>query len=305
MAKIECGVPQGSVLGPLFFIMFINDLPMGITAQSHILFADDTTLVNCASDMDNLKLMQKNSMCSAKQWFDDNRLVMNAEKTTSLTFSLKIDNLIGELNKIKSLGVVIDNRLLWTGHIDYLAGRLSSVVYQIRKLLDYCDLETALVFYRGNFESLLRYSILVWGNSTSAVRIFLIQKKAVRALLKKSKFQSCRELFKKLKLLPLACLFILESVVFAKINETKFKRNLNYHSYDTRNKDNFVIPYHRIKKAQQSAQYTSAILFNALPKKVKEKPLPLFKSTVRDILEGNCFYTVDEFLVAKLATINV
>nr|CAI5821683.1 unnamed protein product [Callosobruchus analis] len=118
LLPINHGVPQGSILGPILFIIYINDLPTAVDGTC-VLFADDTTILtdNAVDD----------PCSSAKQWFTANGLMLNAEKTQSILFSSnkKIDKSV----PVKLLGVQLDTSLTWLPHVDMLSSRISSKIF--------------------------------------------------------------------------------------------------------------------------------------------------------------------------------
>lgn len=143
------------------------------------MFAEDKTFIDVAKNPILLDSKQKQSMSAAKSWFMANSLIMNETKNQSVVFTLKPHHQEGNA---KVLGIHIDSRLNWKAHIGNLPPRLNTAVYQLRKLIVYCQPETALLFYHSNFSSLISYCVLLWGNSTNASRIFKIKNKAIRIL---------------------------------------------------------------------------------------------------------------------------
>jgi len=144
---IKCGVPQGSVLGPLLFLIYINDLPVSIskTAKS-ILLADDTSITVTNENKTEFRHTLQLAMIETSNWFQSNRLTLNYEKTHLLHFVTKkqaeiqqqivISNtLIKNISSTRFLGLIIDNTLSWKDHITEITPKLNKASYIVRTLI--------------------------------------------------------------------------------------------------------------------------------------------------------------------------
>lgn len=171
---IDQGVPQGSILGPLLFIIYINDLLPNIVAQKSCLYADDVSFINTAKTEIEVEASKMRALEDTKVWCDANRLKVNEEKTQSLKFSSKNHQ---STSVIKYLGMYVDNKLTWSKHISELSKKLPRDIYCIRRLKIIATHETAKATYYSNFYSKINYGILFWGMSSEAHRIFIMQKK--------------------------------------------------------------------------------------------------------------------------------
>ena len=194
---VKYRVPQGSVLEPLFFIIFINDLPNVFKNVNNInlnLYADDTSLtVYANSDVELTKLLQI-YMDKLKYWFDINNLKLNIQKTkilpyfnTKLTNDITIDNIkIDIVDNYKFLGLYLDTKLSFNIHIDNLNMKLSKIIYLIKRL-SYLNIKNLILLYNSLFLSNLIYGIEIWGNiyNYNLNILNLSQKKIIRIINKK------------------------------------------------------------------------------------------------------------------------
>ena len=144
---ISTGVPQGSILGPLLFIIFINDLPKSSTFFSTRLYADDTSLTASGSDLDSLLCKINNHLPVVYEWLCSNKLTLNLTKTKFLIFMppqkesynlyqpLTVANVhLKKSFRVKYLGVYIDCHLTWHDHIDYICGKITKNINIMVKL---------------------------------------------------------------------------------------------------------------------------------------------------------------------------
>ena len=174
---ITCGVPQGSVLGPLLFLLFINDLPNASKHLKFYLFADDTNLYYDSETLDDVIKRVNKGLKHVKRWLHSNRLSLNISKTNYIIFhssassvltdiSIKIGKKqISRVKYIKFLGVLLDEHLDARYHIAELSKKLArtcGIFFRIRYLL---PTATLITLYNALFMSFLQYGIVAWGQT--------------------------------------------------------------------------------------------------------------------------------------------
>ncbi|KAJ8706878.1 hypothetical protein PYW07_012956 [Mythimna separata] len=248
------GVPQGSILGPFLFLVYINDLPYMMASLSDIiLFADDTSLIFKVDRKDADVLHVNESLAVLSKWFAANNLLLNANKTKCIKFSLPNVPQVGlnlmldgkKLDAITEtvfLGVTIDSKLQWGAHIGTLSGRLSSAAYAVRKIRQLTDVATARLVYYAYFHSIMSYGILLWGSAADADSIFILQKRTIRAIYKMGPRESLRNIFGEIDIITLPSLYILESILYVRKNLGLFKIRSDLHDKNTRRKHEIVLP---------------------------------------------------------------
>lgn len=177
LEEILFGVPQGSILGPLLFLIFINDLP-DATSLYVKLFADDTFL--CAQNQ-NIQMLQSevnNELYKVAQWLSSNKLTLNIKKSKYMIISNKrnIPKLsininqshLEECNEYKYLGVIIDKKLNWDKHIEHITQKISKVCGAMARLRHCVNFEVLKNVYYALVHSYIRYGIIVWGNASQS-----------------------------------------------------------------------------------------------------------------------------------------
>ena len=193
MKKITCGVPQGSILDPLLFLLYTNDIASVSNILSSILFADDTTLFCSSKNLQELTAIVNNELGNIMQWLNANRLSLNIDKTNFMLFRTQGKNEICpnihicganiiEVDSAKFLEIVIDNRLNWFEHVKCISRKIVKGIAIIIKARKSFESETLLNLYNALFVPDISYGIQVWGTAAALHLdiLHVLQKKIIR-----------------------------------------------------------------------------------------------------------------------------
>ena len=286
------GVAQGSIIGPILFVVFMNDLPIGVEEPSVCQYADDTSFLTVAKDEIDVVEKATSTNCRMNRWFQSNRLQVNKDKTQKILFHTK-----KRPNDTTSnfLGIHLDSTLSFSEHICILAKKLSRAIFCIRRIRMLGTYQATRLTYFAAFQSHLTYGLLVWG-SAEISSIFILQKRALRVLTGAKQRDHCRTLFKQQKIMTLPSLYILTVLTYMYKNVAEFSKNNETHDYNTRRALDLRIPQCRIRKTQQSANYWGVRLFNVVSDATRSLPEALFKKKIKEHLLGAAYYSVEEFL---------
>ena len=296
LKKVNLGVPQGSVLGPLLFLLYMNDLAFCVPEFQTILFADDTSLSLAGQNYDQLLVEFNQLLGRVSDWLRVNLLSLNVSKTKYMLFKQKRENIdhlgvfingeeIARVGKglkqetYKYLGVLIGEDLTFSEHVDRIKGKLISASFMLNQSKNFLPFKARLQVYRSLFESHLNFASIVWSINPNAIsKLGSIQQKALRYIFLKPRRSHVTPLLSAHNLLKVDQLITSVRAKFIQNLRTgrlpdefnDFVKMVNVHDENARNL-RFANFNYNLDTDKSSAKYFICKSWNSLPFNLKSE----------------------------------
>lgn len=315
--RIACGVPQGSILGPLLFLIYINDIDLTLEYCSADMYADDTTFYASDTSTINLNNKLQRDMEKVSAWCDRNKMAINTTKTKVLlmgsgqrlaslpdnanTLSVTLGGKILKTVKYEELlGVKIDNNLSWHIQVDNVCKTVSNRLALLRRIQPYIDLNTKIIFYNGYVRPILDYCSIVWGTcgANDLQKLLHMQKAAARIITNSGRYESSTELFKMLKWHPVDTQIRIRRLImmYKTMNGLSpnyltqlfnFTHEIHNHNLRSTTQSNLYLKDGKTEYHKRRFSFIAAKEWNSLPAECKHaKSLPIFKRLVNEFFKS-------------------
>lgn len=307
--QIDNGVPQGSVLGPILFSLFINDYPSSLYSAQAVLYADDTALVVTHSSLTEVQSLGNKELQNTLKWFNANKLLLNTKKTKYVLFAshrkkgprlctLKIGGVeIEQVHRYKYLGITLDASLHWAPHIEELSRKLAYGCYTLINARKHFNKETLRIIYFSVFHSHLTYCIESWGFTYASylAPINILQKRALKIMLSVPRTSPSAPIFKELKIMPFEQVRDYKTAIL--VNRV-LTTNTPYQSAvftmplrDTRHACNNNINFPKVHNVygRRLISFIGAKVWNHLPMYIKS--VPNFVPTLKKYILSECCFS--------------
>ena len=292
---VNIGIPQGSIIGPVLFIIYNNDLPLVSNELNTTLFADDTNFSLSHKSIEDMIPILNTELQKVMDWTTSNRLTVNSSKTELLLFTNRRPEVIQQqvllngscvdfVDHARFLGVMVDNKINFKGQINQVVNKVAKHAGILYKVRDNLPLSARITYYNSFVLPYLNFNLIHWGNTNDVHLdpLVKIQKRILRTICNADYLAHTTPLFFKLKLLKLKDLYKYQAVL-----DTHIKmKNGSYriaHGRNTRNCNLALPKFHSLTRTQQSITFQGPTLWNDIPESIRSLPqISSFKKALKN-----------------------
>ena len=279
--EITTGLPTGSVLSCILFLLYINDLPHISPHITPFLFADDTTLSFSGSSVNELTLTCNSELEKFLTWTQANRLAINTGKTFQINIATRCftppnlylnNTLITTKSNGKFLGIFIDDKMRFKSHIDFICTKISKSIGILYHLKGYLPTPSLISLYYSIVYPYLIYCTSIWGGTyTSYLKpLEVLQKRCIRLVTNSPYLAHTDPLFKRNGLLKLSDIYKFKIATYAYKNRNSIQSDyLRPHDHNTRFRSDLLPHYERLATTSQSLHYVLPNIWNTIPTDIK------------------------------------
>lgn len=296
---LNVGIPQGSVLGPILFIFYVNDIVRVSNVLVPLLFADDTTFSASNRDYPVLMDIINSELDKVRDWTIANRLSLNVSKTFAMLYTNRMRSvdanaeifLNNETVEFKStggfLGVRMDTCLKFDHHVAGVCSKLSKTIGILYKLQSCLPTNSLVNLYYNLVYPYLIYCNVAWGGTYNAHlgQLIIMQKKIIRIITKQSYLEHTTPLFKQTKILKVVDIHVYLKAIWIFKQRSTHSLPLTQHEHYTRNRDDLPANFQRLTGTQRSISYSGPQIWNSLPLGIRNlQTEKAFKNKLKDYL---------------------